>query len=73
MTILTWNDSDYGDWEPLPADSKRHIKTNRCLVGDDSDSSKNAWITCYQQGRTWTALWDVDDIYRLQWLQPVHR
>jgi hypothetical protein len=60
MTILTWNDSDYGDWEPLPADSKRHIKTNRYLLRQQRFLEK-CMDHLYQQGRTWTALWDVDE------------
>ena len=60
MTIITWTDSDFVDWEPLPPNTsseesyQRYVMRQRRFLGKCMEH-------LYQEGLSWTALWDVDE------------
>ena len=61
MTILMWKDSDFVTWDqPLPPDADMHAKRSRYL-----ERQRRFLAQCvthlYEQNRTWTAMWDVDE------------
>jgi hypothetical protein len=62
MTILTWTDKDFIVWEDEPSDknlslsflTSRHDRRQRLFL-------EKCMQHLYQQGRNWTAMWDVDE------------
>jgi hypothetical protein len=60
MTIITWTDSDFVDWAPLSTDAPPRVLTNRYVMRQRIFLGK-CMEHLYQQGQSWTALWDVDE------------
>jgi hypothetical protein len=60
MTIITWTDTDFVQWDPLPPNMSLHVLTTRHLRRQGKFLAK-CMEFLNQQGRSWTALWDTDE------------
>jgi hypothetical protein len=60
MTIITWTDSDFVDWEPLPPNASSEESYRRYVMRQRRFLAK-CMEHLYQEGMSWTALWDVDE------------
>jgi Glycosyltransferase family 92 len=60
MTIITWTDRDFADWKRLRKTTssdklgRRYLRRQRLFLSKCMEHM-------HQQGRTWTAMWDVDE------------
>lgn len=60
MTIITWTDGNFADWRRLRNGAskeklgRRYLRRQRLFLGKCMEH-------LHEQGRTWTAMWDVDE------------